>query len=257
MPVRLLSPEDIYDVYGLEWVMTADNIDEEDRQAIHFRLTEVRDAYVHACKSRIRAEAKFLGVRLRDDFTFEDLVGIVKEHLANSMMSAGPMGMGPGGLMGTILQAHQMAGTNLDDIDLGRFGMQKQEQPAEASVDPDWFMNTNKHKGRVFNDPKWAEIARAFVRVESANSIAEMIKSIDALNQLQHNSFHVLIDLQTGRMLNNYENASDDRDARKRLQEVLDIKRNSRSAVEFASSMSKEVRSMMAKYRSASLKVAT
>jgi hypothetical protein len=83
--------------------------------------------------------------------------------------------------------------------------------------------------------------------IERANQ--EIITAIDRINQLQHNSFHVLIDLQTGRMLTNYTNQTDDRQARKRLQEILNLKLTATSTEEFKNQMSPDVRKLITKYR--------
>jgi hypothetical protein len=254
MSTRLLSPEDIYDVYGLDWVLQV-NLDPEDRQFVNFRLNQIQDAYVHAAKSRIKAEAGFLGIDDADNLSFSSMLGRIKDHLATAVqdsMMANAERMQRGGgfnLMGEILKAHQKAGRMPVGIDPSKFGVKVETPQPRPDVDPNWFMKGNS--GRVVEDPKWAEIARAYLGVEAAKDSREIVQAIDRLNQLQHNSFHVLIDLQTGRMLNDYSNATNDRDARKNLQEILDIKLKARSPSVFASSMSKEVRDILHKYRGA------
>jgi hypothetical protein len=59
----------------------------------------------------------------------------------------------------------------------------------------------------------------------------------------------VLIDLQTGRMLNSYENESNDRDARKRLQDILDIKFKAKKIDEYVGKLTSDVRKLVVKYR--------
>jgi hypothetical protein len=107
----------------------------------------------------------------------------------------------------------------------------------------------------MWDDPRWHEIAKAFVDVENAETGKQIVATIDRLNQLQHNSFHILIDLQTGRMLNDYSGAVDHDAARKNLQEILDNKMQAKSPAVFASKMSKEVRDLLVKYRGATLQV--
>lgn len=251
---RLLTAEDIYDVYGIEWALSKAVLDKADQFVLEDRLRDIKNIYVAACKSRIRAEAKFLGVDLDgDNFQFSrvltkigDLIGKAFEQNAEQMMRGGSFN-----LMGTILQAHQAGGADLKGIDLSRFGLNNGQntktQPKD--VDPDWFMSTKNNGGRVWNDPRWAEIAKAYVAVEEAATSHQIIQSIDRLNQLQHNSFHVLIDLQTGRMLTDHTNSVDDRQARQRLQEVLDIKLKSVNVLDFKDKMSGDVRRTLTKYR--------
>lgn len=255
MTTRLLSAEDIYDVYGLEWVLkTCSGLDAEDKSLISFRLREVKDYYVSACKSRIRAEARFLGINLEGDtFSFSQVIDQIKQNIGKAMeKSADKMMRGQSfNLMGAILSAHQAAGADLKGIDVGRFGLKGAAPPPPKDVDPNWFMKTKDHGGRVWEDPRWAEIAKAFVEVEEARTDDAIIQSIDRINQLQHNSFHVLIDLQTGRMLTDYTNQTDDREARRRLQEVLNLKLNATGVEEFKDKMSSDVRKLVTKYRGA------
>ncbi len=255
MTTQLLSAQDIYDVYGLEWVRTAPSIDQDDRQLISFRLGEIRDAYVHACKSRIRAEAKFLGIDGTEELTFAAMLTKIKDALGAAVQKAAfdqadrmVRGGGPPKLFQTILKAHQAAGNTPQGVDLTKFGMgPTAAAPPRPDVDPNWFMKGNS--GRVGEDPKWAEIVKAYLAVEAARGDDEIIMSIDRLNQLQHNSFHVLIDLQTGRMLTDFSNQASDREARQRLQEVLNLKLTARTPLVFMGEMSSEVRKLLTKYR--------
>ncbi len=260
MTTRLLSAEDIYDLYGLEWVLKGGSgLDSEDRSVISFRLREVRDTYVAACKSRIRAEARFLGIKLDGDgFSFSKVLDEIKKGVGAAMQKDAEKMMRGGSfnLMGTILKAHQAGGADLKGVDLARFGVNAAAPPPpKKDVDPEWFMKTKDHGGRVWEDPRWAEIAKAYVAVEESRTDDEIIRAIDRINQLQHNSFHVLIDLQTGRMLTDYTNQTDDREARKRLQEVLNMKLEATSVEEFKDRMSSDVRKLLHKHRGSTIRV--
>jgi hypothetical protein len=50
-------------------------------------------------------------------------------------------------------------------------------------------------------------------------------------------------------MLTNYTNQTDDRQARKRLQEILNLKLTATSTEEFKNQMSPDVRKLITKYR--------
>lgn len=249
---RLLSAEDIYDLYGLEAVLKSPLYHGEESGFISSRLQEIRDIYIAACKSRIRAEAVFVGIKLDDNFSFDYVLKQVKQLIGKELAgnATRTMGGGPVNLMATILNAHKAAGSDLKGIDLERYGVKDEviEKPKGADVDPEWFMKSGKFGDRIWDNPRWAEIAKAYLAIESARSDQEIIQSIDRINLLQHNSFHVLIDLQTGRMLRDYSNQSDDRDARKRLQEVLDLKQKSGDVRAFADQMSGDVRKLLNSY---------
>ncbi len=53
MTTRLLSPEDIYDLYGCEEALTASDLESGDRTIITMRLKEIKEIYVAAAKSLI------------------------------------------------------------------------------------------------------------------------------------------------------------------------------------------------------------
>lgn len=255
MSTRLLSAADIYDLYGIESIITnrsGTEIDHGDNTFMSMRLQEVKAAYVAACKSRIRAEARFLGIELDGDgFSFTRVLDQIKKNIGKTM-EADAQHMMRGGsfnLMGTILKAHQAAGANLQDIDVARFGVGKALPTPKKDVDPDWFLKGKEHGARMWDNPRWAEIAKAYVEIEEANTNHEIIRSIDRINQLQHNSFHILIDLQTGRMLTDYTNQVDHNEARKRLQEVLNLKLNATSVNVFKDKMSSDIQKLLTKYR--------
>jgi hypothetical protein len=160
MTTRLLSAEDIYDVYGLERINSIPNLDPEDTALLTFRLHEIRGFYLSACKSRIRAEAQYLGVKLTGDgFSFTQVLDEIKRNIGKAMEQNAEKMMRGGSfnLMHHILSAHQAAGADLKGIDTSRFGLTTQTKPTQKDVDPNWFMDTKKHGGRVWEDPRWAE----------------------------------------------------------------------------------------------------
>jgi hypothetical protein len=263
MSVRLLSPEDIYDVYGCEALLHAE-LDKDDRGAVYVRLRDIQNVYVDAAKERIRAEARFLGVKDLETLSFASMLQAIRDSLGktiqNSMIAQSEMmmrGAAPK-IFGDIVKAHTAAGNRVAGLDYAKLGLGAPEaQKKPAGVDVGWFDHGKGDKRtaqesngqRLIHDPKWAEIAKAYLAVEKAQTSEEIVQSIDKLNQLQHNSFHILIDLQTGRMLNDYENASSHETARNRLQNILDNKFQAGSVLKFAAQMSEDVRALIKKYR--------
>jgi hypothetical protein len=168
---RLLSEADIYDVYGIEWVMR-NRLDDEDERLCEFRLSEIQSAYVTACKNRIRAEASFLGISDLGEISLSRMLEGIREAVATKIQQSmfdqsGDMMRGGGfNLMGAILGAHAAAGSSeIKGVDLSRYGVTKAPEPEKKpDVDVDWFMNTKNSGGRVTNDPKWAEIAKSSAR---------------------------------------------------------------------------------------------
>ena len=72
------------------------------------------------------------------------------------------------------------------------------------------------------------------------------MQAVDRLNGLQHNSFHVLIDLQSGRMLE--ETGTSHEEAAKILKKILDLKFESKSPIEYVDQMSAEIGRLVRKY---------
>jgi len=102
----------------------------------------------------------------------------------------------------------------------------------------------------LVKDKKWHIIAKAFIDLENAETPKEKASAIDHLNDLQHNSFHLLIDLQTGRMLENTaQDKTDHNEAVDIVKQVLDIKANAATPLDFASKMSGDIRKILTKYR--------
>jgi hypothetical protein len=253
--VRLLSDEDIYDVYGCQALM-AKEIDTFHLVKVKTRVREIQELYVNSAKARIRSEARFLGVDAGDEcslaYILEQVRKLVEVDVRTQMMTGGPVN-----LMGSFLKAHKMAGSDLSGINLAKYGVDPKpiEKPKPPSIDPNWFKkgakNADGSQARMFDDPKWNEIAKQFLKIEQATDPKDICVQIDILNALQHNSFHVLIDLQTGRMLEGRsegQKLNDQTAARTALQEILDIAKGKASVEDYADKMSAEIRELIKKY---------
>ena len=237
--VRLLEPEDILDVYGCQILLTKRLTDDEEA-SVKARIYQIKEFYVNSAKARIKAEAGFCGIKgLKIGTTIEEILETVMAQLFEKK-DAGPMN-----LMGSILEAHKIAGTDLSGYNLGQFGVKNDPPKPKSEIDPKWF---TKQGTRMWDNPKWAEISKAYVVMEQAEGPQPIIQAIDRLNGLQHNSFHVLIDLQSGRMLD-METAEKDKKARNILKEVLDLKFKSKDPMEYADRMSEEIRKLLLKHK--------
>ena len=258
--VKLLENVDIFDVYGCQELLTRTLVNDEDKEEIKARVYQIHEKYVNSSKARIKSEARYI-IGADAEMTLASMLGMVRDMLAKEMEeSAGPIN-----LIQSLFKAHQAAGTDLEGINLQQFGiaeMKKEEKPKPKNeIDPEWFLaSKNKDAGKMWNNPKWHAIAKAYIDLENATDAAQMCVMIDRLNQLQHNSFHILIDLQTGRML---ENASEGSkygchdSARKTLQEILDIAKGKKDVFEYADMMSEGVRNLLRKYKDSPVNIAT
>jgi hypothetical protein len=247
--VKLLENADIFDVYGCQSLLTK-ALGEDDLAYVKARVYEIQERYVTSAKARIRSEARFIGLSDFQVDTLARMLSQVKDFMAVDIQKAA-MGGGPVNLMGIILKSHQRAGGDVSGINLGAYGVKKVEKEVkpQRDVDPDWFRK-KKGDSRMFDDPKWAVIAEAFVKLEEATKASDIIEKISILNQLQHNSFHVLIDLQTGRMLEGMsEGKNSDPEARKNLEDVLNIARSDADPMNYVAKMSEEIRKIMVRTR--------
>lgn len=252
--LELLSASDIFDIYMCEFLLNKLPAGADGTESLKLRVDEIHKKYKAVARLRIIKEAKYLGIDIDDDgflsFSIEKLVGSIGKALENEMLEAAEdMQRGAGfNLMGSLLKNAQQGGMDMQGIDLSKFGVAKEEaKPKETTLDADMFNGGergNRGGGGLVRDPKWHIIAKAFVDLEQADDTNSKIQAIDVINDLQHNSFHILIDLQTGRMLhgNEYTGAVSHQQAVENLHEVLDIKKNARTPLDFISKVSSDLR---------------
>lgn len=257
LKVQMLLPNDIYDFYAcsLLWDLANQGVEPEDLNLCEFRIREVHKKYLAACKERIRAEAKYLGIGDLESISIATMLDQIAEMVvmefqseqnAENMMRGGQFNMA-----NALIDAAKISGMDMSQIDTARFGLEEEPEPVpQAGVDIDWFDGAKARGGRAVKDPKWAIIAKAYLAIEKAQEVRQIIRAVDALNDLQHNSFHILIDLQTGRMLGDRAtDAASHNDARQTLQDVLDFKQEARGLRELIPKVSSEIKELIKKYR--------
>jgi hypothetical protein len=244
MKVQLLSTKDIFDFYGCEFLVNNGHVEEDDRSHARSRIGEIHEKYLTAVKERLRAEFRFLGIENFEISSIKKLVTTLQDTLNDSITEqVNRMGTGKGFNMGQVVaQANQMAGREIGNLaNEFRLGV-PEEETKKKSIDPD----------SIVNNPKWETIAQTFIELEEASSTKEKVLSIDKLNGLQHNSFHLLIDLQTGRMLEGNsegEMHGKHEGAVQTVKEVLDIKRGAKTPLVYSTKMSSDIAKMLRNYR--------
>jgi len=239
--VELLETVDIFDLYGCEFVYSSG--DSDDQMYAASRIDEIHAKYLHAARERIKSECKFLGLSEKDfdSMSFAQIASKLPSMLekelekqANHMMHGGGFN-----LMKVVIDAQRMSGADMTGIDTAKFGVGQPKKDEKTNT-----INAES----LLKDPKWHIIAKAFIALEDAKSVQEKVMAIDHLNDLQHNSFHLLIDLQTGRMLEGKsegESYGKHEEAVNIVKEVLDIKRDAKAPKEYASKMSRDVAKMV------------
>ena len=65
--VDLLETEDIFDIYGCEYLLNAShahvrNLEPDERDVVLFRVDEIHNKYVASVRERIKSELRFCGV---------------------------------------------------------------------------------------------------------------------------------------------------------------------------------------------------
>lgn len=240
--VAMLKPRDIFDFYGCQFLASYPGIDAEDVRMAEERIEEVYGKYLLAARERIKAECRFLGIEGFELSSIKKMLSAIKDLLSDeiSQQASKMAAMGTGFNMGKmVVQANMMAGRDVGNL-AKEFGLGQEKPKKKNSIDAD----------SLVKDPKWHVIASAFQQLEDARTTNEKALAIDRLNGLQHNSFHLLIDLQTGRML---EGRSEDQinhnEAVNNVKDVLTIKAESKSPLDFADKMSSEVRKALARHR--------
>lgn len=243
MKVDMLTSQDIFDFYGSQFLATYPGIDADDVLVAELRIDEVYVKYLHAARERIKSECRFLGLEGFELSSIKKMLGMIKDMLENEIgkQAAKMGGMGTGFNMGKMIaQANQLAGRDIGDLGK-QFGLQEpQEEVKKDSIDVD----------SLTKDSKWHIIAKAFLQLENAVTCKEKASAIDLLNGLQHNSFHLLIDLQTGRMQEEVaQDKTDHQEAVNIVKEVLDIKFEAATPLDFAAKMSGDIRKTLVRYR--------
>jgi hypothetical protein len=254
MAVRLLETQDIFDFYGCEFLLrgTKSKLEPDERKTVEYRLNEIHEIYVNSVRERIKAELVFCGVKeieLNVGFSIKSMITKADDMLAKEMEKQANKMMFGGGfnMMGVMMAAHQQAGGDMAGFDKSKLKKMGLTVPKEPVKKVDNSVQENMDKG-FFHNPKWKTIADAFIALEEAKDIDAKISAIDFLNDLQHNSFHLLIDLQTGRMLeNNSKGGSKGKhgEAVNIVKEVLDIKQGAASPKEFADKMGEEIKDLI------------
>lgn len=240
--VEMLDTKDIFDFYGCEFLSTFPGVEDEDKKMADFRIDEIWGKYLNAVRERIKSEMHFLGIDADGDFSIKRMMSLIENMLKNEISAqAEQMRRDGGGFnMGKmIVQANMMAGRDVGSL-AKQFGLAQEKPTPKKTIDTE----------SLVKDPKWHTIAQAFEQLENAKSTKEKILAVDRLNGLQHNSFHLLIDLQTGRMLEDRaKGAKDHTEAVNIVKEVLEIKKEAKTPLEFADRMSSDVRGMLTSYR--------
>jgi hypothetical protein len=240
--VEMLSTTDIFDFYGCEFLFQFPGIEESDQKMAEFRLDEVWGKYLTAVRERIKSEMKFLGLDVSGNISIKGMMKLVNDMLKNEIATQAEemRRTGAGFNMGKmIVQASMAAGRDVGSL-AKQFGLAQEKPVKKNTIDTE----------SLIKDPKWHIIAQAFEQLENAKTTKEKILSIDCLNGLQHHSFHLLIDLQTGRMLEDRaEGKKDQSEAMNIVKDVLQIKKDARTPLEFADRMSSDVRGMLTSYR--------
>lgn len=240
--IRMLCPEDIFDVYACEYMLSKID-DSEVKATLECRVNEIHSYYLVVAKERIRAEARFLGVKDASN-TIAGMLESIRSSLTKKMSTGA---INPDNLLDSIIGARTAIGMKVDDLP-AHLRPRQQTPVAQPGVDARWFKSASVK--RITEDPRWYEIAKAFLDLESATTTNAKIQAIDHLNDLQHNSFHLLIDLQSGRMLGGGAKSAVSHDeAVANVKKVLDIKRNARTPAEYLKETSSEVQRIWRKNR--------
>jgi hypothetical protein len=255
--VDLLETEDIFDIYGCEYLLNSSHVhvrhlESDEKDLVLFRVDEIHDKYVTSVRERIKSELRFCGVKDIDfdgGFSIQSMVNTANNLLEKEMEKQSEKMMHGGGfdMMSSMVAARQQAGGDMGNLDLKR--LQGFSEPKPVLEVKDTTIEETVKEG-FFNNPKWKVIADAFVALEEACTANAKIQSIDYLNDLQHNSFHLLIDLQTGRMLEDSSEGGgkgNHGEAVDILKEVLDIKQGAKSPKEFSSKMTSDIRKLIRK----------
>ena len=215
---KTLSISDIYNFYGLILLEDTDGVSPEDKSKYEIEIRLIRDKFITALKSRIIAEAGYIGIDLKNA-SIEAMVGRIKTKLNEEIVN----------------NASKMAafGTGFKLMDFVQ-NMEGIKQPDPIYNASDAFRSTKGKSRSMYGGEPWAKISEAFINVEKAKPTREIIGAIDHLCDLQHNTNYVLFDITSGG----------------NIREVLDMKLKDDSLKYFIKNMTPEFKELATKYLS-------
>ena len=243
--IAMLTTEDIYDFYASQFIYARRNDGGVERgyvSLVEERIDEIHEKYLVACKARIASECKFLGIAYDGEIPMTKVMTNIGASIDGELMRQSEKLMHGGGfnVMEGILKQHMAAGKDVSDVDVTRFGV------SEEDIERDTRTDAEKMRDSLFKDPKWEQIAEAYIAVEESITTQDKIDSVDHLNDLQHNSFHLLIDLQTGRMLEGQvANETDHTEAVRIVNDVLSLKTTTRGPQDYMNHLSAPMRDVI------------
>ena len=172
-----LTSADVYNFYGLTMLSAPEYKAFKSRRME--LLLDIKQKYVEALKSRIKAEAGYIDLDVEGD-SIEAILKQVSNHL-NSALEA---------------EAESMRKYDSKGFNIMKFVKQfHTDKPKGLETAPDAFRSKQGTSVSMFGGEPWAKIAEAFLAIAQAKTDSEIILSIDALNSLQHNTNYVLVDI--------------------------------------------------------------
>lgn len=172
---------DVYDFYGM--ILLEDKpLSVDDRATYDTLMRDIRRKFVTALKSRIIAEAGYIGIDLKV-MSIEAMCKKISDTLAEAVTKEADTmaALGTGfKLMNFIENVHN------------------NKPPDPFYTAPDAFRSKEGTKRAMFGGEPWAKISEAFIKVEKAQTTKEIIYAIDITCDLQHNTNHVLFDITGG-----------------------------------------------------------
>lgn len=215
---KAVTETDLYNFYGIT-SLDLNQLDNEERKIVEFTLSFLKKTYMEALRTRFAAWSPNGGKVL----TVEDMIKILKDSLNDAITEQAPKMAAIGSGFNVMAAIKQLRGETEESK------KKAEEQHISQFAD----------KLSQFDKDKYPKIAKGVIKLHEAHSMKDIILAIDYLNMLQHWGGMILIDLIAG-----HRDPSDP-EGNRVLQNILEVKKQAKSPLEFSDKMSPDVRKIV------------
>ena len=215
---RAITEEDLYSFYGIA-SLDFNKIEASDMSIIDSFLQGFKKLYMEALKTRF-AHWNPGGKKA---ITVDDMIKELRDDISNFAAKSATK-MAALGIGFNMMEAVKHIRGEVGDT----------KHRAEEAHVKGFAENLSK-----FDKDRYPKIAQGVVKLHEAKSSKDIILAIDHINDLQHWGGYILIDFVAG------HRDPSDKEGNRVLQQVMDLKKNAKSPLEFADKMYSEIRKIV------------
>jgi hypothetical protein len=215
---KSVTETDLYDFYGIASLNIA-TIESDELKIVEFYIKGLKQTYMKALQTRFA----YWHPNGSKASSIENMIKLLRDGLDDEAKKQ------------SLKMAAIGSGFNMRDaIKQMRGETEESKKKAEIESTKKFAENLSK-----FDSDKYPMIARGVIKLHESASTKEIILAVDHLNDLQHWGGAILVDLVVG------HRSPDDKEGNRIFQEIMDIKKNAKSPLEFVDKMSEDIREIV------------